>query len=122
MNTKYLIFCVLLLPTCWLVCESQFTKKKSKLPSTAQLKTDCGYSCGDYLDYAAQLRQNLAALDRAILDKSRELVEGTTDSLFAKSSKEDLQLFDSKVQKIKNNIVALNAEVEKQLAYIKELE
>ena len=109
------------MPTCWLLCENQFTKKKNKLPSASQLKTDCGYSCGDYLDVSAQLRQNIAKLDQELLSKSRELVEGQSDSFFANSSKEDLQQFDLNVQKIKDTIIALNADVEKQLLYLKGL-
>jgi ABC-type phosphate transport system auxiliary subunit len=121
MNEKYLILCLMLLPTFWLFSDNQFTKKKSKLPSTSQLKTDCAYSCGDYLDVSAQLRQNIAQLDQLLLQKSRALVEGESDSFFTQSSKEDLKQFDANVQRIKNSIVALNTEIEKQLTYLKGL-
>jgi len=114
MQTKKItvLFTLILVPSVWLIAESSFTKKKSKLPSANTLKTDCGYKCADILEHLTDLQQEIAQLQRELLKKSRELIEGESDSFFNRSSKSELQVYLDSLSALDQKMLAFKKDIQ----------
>jgi hypothetical protein len=103
------------------IFSESFTKKKNKAPSANSLKADCGYKCGDILELTTHVQEELAQLQRELLKKSRELVEGENSSFFNKSSKSSLQVCLDKLNGLESKIEAFRKELQSTTNYIKGL-
>jgi len=132
--TKTLLFIALSFISGQLHSESFVVKKKKSL-STSALKTNCCDMCGDLLDVCSELIENISALQlsltekkpeliktvqdlsklqRLLLTKSREILEATGDSFFAKAKKNELQECFDKSKACHKRMTAFNNKIEQE--------
>lgn len=118
---KMLLAGVLLIPSYVLIADSFVAKKKTKLPSTTTLKTNCCDMCGDLLHLCADITEQSAQLQRELLEKSRKIIENDNEGFFATGTKAELQACYDKMETCKTRMVAFKKELEEQRMYVQSL-
>ena len=119
--SKKVVFLISALSCCLLMANSFVVKKKSKGPSVATLKQECGEELGALLKLFSQILQEMGGIQELGVTKTYELLEDDKQSFFACAGKEQLSCCLEKMRCFKEKMVAMQSELQGYRKFMREL-